>query len=166
MHIYIYISSSLRTASGANYWAIPHTFHCGDYFVVGGLRTCLEVFSDSMFQWISSNSCPLNLLLVGSHPAQIIVVKCLIQGRCLEQDVLTRPVWHEAFLRGQFDAETTQACFKWESNPNHAIIVVVKTTPLPSQPRSEQIFPTRGRKPNLTYLSITEIQSIKRDFWF
>ena len=33
-----------------------------------------------MFLWISSNSCPLNLLLVQSHQAQIIIVKRLIQG--------------------------------------------------------------------------------------
>ena len=34
-----------------------------------------------MFLWISSNSCPLNLLLVQSHQAEIIIVKRLIQGR-------------------------------------------------------------------------------------
>ena len=34
-----------------------------------------------MFLWISSNSCPLNLLLVRSHQAEIIIVKRLIQGR-------------------------------------------------------------------------------------
>ena len=36
---------------------------------------------DSMFLWISSNSCPLNLLLVRSHQAEMIIVKRLIQGR-------------------------------------------------------------------------------------
>ena len=34
-----------------------------------------------MFLWISSSSCPLNLLLVRSHQAEIIVVKLLFQGR-------------------------------------------------------------------------------------
>ena len=34
-----------------------------------------------MFLWISSNPCPLNLLLVRSHQAEIIIVKRLIQGR-------------------------------------------------------------------------------------
>ena len=45
------------------------------------MRTCLEVSSDPMFLWISSNSCPLNLLLVRSHQAEIIIVKRLLQGR-------------------------------------------------------------------------------------
>ena len=56
-------------------------FHCIDYFVIGGIRNCLEVSIDPMFLWISSNSCPLNLLLVRSHKAEIIIVKRLIQGR-------------------------------------------------------------------------------------
>ena len=34
-----------------------------------------------MFLLISSNSCPLNLLLVRSHQAEIIIVNGLIQGR-------------------------------------------------------------------------------------
>ena len=34
-----------------------------------------------MFQWISSNFWPLNLLLVGSHQADVIMGKRLIQGR-------------------------------------------------------------------------------------
>ena len=34
-----------------------------------------------MFLWISLNSCPLNLLLVRSHQAEIIIVARLIQGR-------------------------------------------------------------------------------------
>ena len=43
----------------------PHTFHCNDYFVLGGIRTYLAV------PWISSNSCPLDPLLVRSHQAEI-----------------------------------------------------------------------------------------------
>ena len=49
--------------------------------MIGGIRTCLGVSDDPMFLWISSNSCPLNLLLVQSHQAEIIIVKRLIQGR-------------------------------------------------------------------------------------
>ena len=59
----------------------PHTFHCSDYFVIGGIRTCLGVSSDPMFLWISSNSCPLNSVLIRSHQTEIIIVKRLIQGR-------------------------------------------------------------------------------------
>ena len=33
-----------------------------------------------MFLWISSNTCPLNLLFVRSHQAAIIIIKRLIQG--------------------------------------------------------------------------------------
>ena len=76
-----YLSSCHRTASDANLLDDPHTFRCSDYFVIGGIRTCLGVSDDPMFLWISSNSCPLNLLLVRSHQAEIIVVKHLIQGR-------------------------------------------------------------------------------------
>ena len=75
-----YLSSRHQTASDANLLDDPHTFRCSDYFVIGGMRTCLGVFDDPMFLWISSNSCPLNLLLVQSHQAEIIIVKHLIQG--------------------------------------------------------------------------------------
>ena len=34
-----------------------------------------------MFQWMSSNSWPLNSLLVRNHQAEIIIKKRLIQGR-------------------------------------------------------------------------------------
>ena len=76
-----YLSSCHRKASDANLLDDPHTFHYQDYFVIGGIRTCLGVSDDPMFLWISSNSCPLNLLLVRSHQAEIIIVKRLIQGR-------------------------------------------------------------------------------------
>ena len=56
-------------------------FLCYDYFVLGGIRICLGASKDQMFVWISSNSCPLNLLLFASHQAKIIIVKRLIQGR-------------------------------------------------------------------------------------
>ena len=41
----------------------PLTFHCNNYFVIGGILICL-VSNSPMFLWISWNSCPLNLLLV------------------------------------------------------------------------------------------------------
>ena len=47
----------------------------------GGIRTCLIVSSNSMFLWISLNSCRLNLLLVQSHQVEITIVKRLIQTR-------------------------------------------------------------------------------------
>ena len=77
----VYLSSCHRTASDANLLDDSHTFHYQDYFVIGGIRTCLEVFIDQMFLWISSSSCPLNLLLVRSHQAEVIIVKRFIQGR-------------------------------------------------------------------------------------
>ena len=46
----------------------------------GGIRTCLEVSSDPMFLWIFSNSCPLSLLLVRSHQAEITIVKIMRSG--------------------------------------------------------------------------------------
>ena len=59
-----YLFSCHRTASDANLLDDPHTFHYQDYFLIGGIRTCLGGYDDPMFLWISSNSCPLNLLLV------------------------------------------------------------------------------------------------------
>ena len=58
----------------------PHTFHCGNNFVLGEIRNCLGVSSDAMFPWISSNSCLLNLLLVRSLQAETNIIKRLIQG--------------------------------------------------------------------------------------
>ena len=78
---YRYLSSCHQTASDTNLLDDPHTFHYNDYFVIGGICTCLGVSDDPTFLWISSNSCPLNLLLVQSHKVEIIIVKRLIQGR-------------------------------------------------------------------------------------
>ena len=85
-----YLSSCHRTASDVNLLDDPHIFHCSDYFVIGEIHTCLKVSDDAIFLWISSNSYPLNLLLVRSHQAEIIIVKRLIQGR----NTVTR-VWVE-----------------------------------------------------------------------
>ena len=76
-----YLSSCHRTASDANLLDDPHTFHYNDCLVIRGIRTCLGVSDDPMFLWISSNSCPMNLLLVRSHQTEVIIVKRLIQGR-------------------------------------------------------------------------------------
>ena len=76
-----YLSPCHQTASDANWLDDLHTFYCNDCFVIGGIRTCLEVSDDSIFLWISSYSCPLNLLLVWSHQAEVIVVKRLVRGR-------------------------------------------------------------------------------------
>ena len=76
-----YLSSCHWTASDANLLDDPHSFYYQDYFVIEGIRTCLGVSDDPTFLWISSNSCPLNLLVVRSHQAEIIVVKRLIQER-------------------------------------------------------------------------------------
>ena len=71
--------SSCHQSDDANLLDDPHTFHYNDYFLIGGIHTCFGVSDDPMFLWISSNSCPLNLQLVRSHQAGIIIVKRLIQ---------------------------------------------------------------------------------------
>ena len=48
-----------------------------NYFVLGGICTCLAISSDPMFL----NSFPRNLLLVRSHQAETFIVKRLIQRR-------------------------------------------------------------------------------------
>ena len=86
----------------------PITFHSNEYFVPGGIRTCLEVSSDPMlvyfFEFLSTE-----FAAGRSKPAEVIIVKRLIQGR----NNVTR-------VRIQ---------------PKYAISVVVKTTPLPCRPR-------------------------------
>ena len=44
-----------------------------------------------MMVWISLNSCPLNLLLVRSHQAEIIIVKRLNQGPQQRYQVRVEP---------------------------------------------------------------------------
>ena len=92
---------------------VPRSFHCNDCLMIGGIRTCLGVSSDPIVLWIFSISRQLNLLLVRSYQAKIIIVKRLIQGR-----------------------KTWPGC---ELKPGHAIRNFVKTTPLPSRPRCRQI---------------------------
>ena len=58
----------------------------------------------SLFLWISTNTCPLNLLLIQSHQVEkLIIVKRLIQGR----NIMTR----------------VRDC---KLNPDHAIRIVIK----------------------------------------
>ena len=75
-HIYSPITGQRQTLSIGQ----SALFRCNDYFVIGGILTCLEASKDPIFFRISSNFCPLNLLLVGNHQAQIIIAKRLIQG--------------------------------------------------------------------------------------
>ena len=42
----VYLSSCYWTASDANLLDDTHTFHYQDYFVIGGIRTCLRVSDD------------------------------------------------------------------------------------------------------------------------
>ena len=50
--------------------------------MLGANCSCLGVFCDPVSYVFFFNSlCPLNLLLVQSHQAEIIIVKCLIQRR-------------------------------------------------------------------------------------
>ena len=51
-----------------------------------------------MFLRISSSSCPLNLLLVRNHQAEIIIVKRLIQGH---NNVTRVRVEHRSFDQGR-----------------------------------------------------------------
>ena len=80
-----------------------------NYFVFGGISTCLRVTNDLILKslWVFMNSCPLNLLLVRCHRAEIII-KRLSHGR----DNMTRVL----------------------VEPDHAIKVVEKTTPSPFHP--------------------------------
>ena len=64
------------------YWTIPILFIALTTSWLEESATALEFPTmQLMFLWISSNSCPLNLLLVRSHQTEIIIVKRLIQGR-------------------------------------------------------------------------------------
>ena len=86
-----HLSSCYLTASNDALLEDPHTFHCIDYFVIGGIRLCLGVFDNLMFLWFSSNSRPLNLLLVRSHQAEIIIEKRFIPARNSVTSVRVEP---------------------------------------------------------------------------
>ena len=52
-----YLSFCHRRASDANLLDDPHTFHYQDYFVIGGIRTCLGVSDDvlvNFFEFLST----------------------------------------------------------------------------------------------------------------
>ena len=75
-----YLSSCHRSECDAEHRGDPHTFHCNDYFVLGGVRTYfLGVSSNPMFRWIFLNSWLLSLLLVRIHQAEMIILKHIIQ---------------------------------------------------------------------------------------
>ena len=83
-------------------------FHCSKYFRFGGIRICIRVStidSDLMFLWIFFNSCPLNLLLVQSHWAEITIILYSILSK---------------------DATTWVGC---ELNRDYGIRVIVKQCP-------------------------------------
>ena len=103
-HIYPPVTRQCQTINIAQ----SAHFHCYNYFVAGGIRTCLGVSSDQMLLWISSNSCPLNLLLVRSHQAEINIVKRLIQRRNNVTRVRVEPTSCDQG-RGKNDALTHSA---------------------------------------------------------
>ena len=92
--------------------------------MIEGIRICLGVSDDQMLLRISSNSCPLNLLLVRSHQAEIIIIKRLTQESNSVTRVLVEP--------RSFD----QRRRKNEAFTHSATLpTVVKTTLLPIRPR-------------------------------
>ena len=101
-----YLSSCQRTASDSNLLDDPHTFHYNDYFAIGGIHTGVGVSDDPMFLWISSNSFPMNLLLVRSHQAEIMIVIRLIQGRNNVTRVRVEPTSFDQGLRDLGSART------------------------------------------------------------
>ena len=129
-----YLSSCPRTPPDADYWRIRALFHSNDYFVIRGIRTCLRVSTDLMFLWVSSNFCPLTLLLVQSHQAEIIIVKHLITERNNVTRVRAEP-------------------------PHYAISVVVKATLLPFPPRCRQNL--HHWTPNAMKTKIKNVQKTK-----
>ena len=66
--------------------------------MIAGIRNCLGASNDPMFLWISLNFRPLNLLLVRSHQAEIIIVNRLIKGRNNVTRVRVEP---RSFYRGR-----------------------------------------------------------------
>ena len=58
VHIYPSVSDCVRHKLVDD----PRIFHCGKYFMMGGILTCLAVSSDLTLFWISLTSCQLNLL--------------------------------------------------------------------------------------------------------
>ena len=58
----------------------PYTFHCDNCFLLKEIRTCLGLFEWPIVHVEFVEFWTLNLLLVRSYLAEIIIVKCLIQG--------------------------------------------------------------------------------------
>ena len=76
-HIYPSVTGQRQTQT------IGRSAHLSLHWLLRGwrIRTCLGVSGDPMLLCISSNCSPLNLVLVRSHQAKIIIVKRLLQGR-------------------------------------------------------------------------------------
>ena len=72
-----YLSSCQETASNAKYWTIRVLFIA---MATSWLEESARAEDFPMILWISSNSCPMNLLLVRSQQVEVIIVKRLIQG--------------------------------------------------------------------------------------
>ena len=103
-----YISYCHQTASDANLLDDPHTFHCSDYFVVGGICTCLGV-SDvpvDFFEFLST-----------------------------EFAACSKPPSRDNYRKASYPRAQLTAWPGCGLNPDHSIRVVVKTTPLPIGPR-------------------------------
>ena len=64
----------------ANYWMIGTLFIAVTTSCLEESAPCYRIFQDPMFLRIFSHSWPMNLLLVRSHRAEIIIVKRLIHG--------------------------------------------------------------------------------------
>ena len=74
---------SLRIYPPVTWQSQTTTFGQSAHFSLQWLLVIGEIRSTEKFlviQWISSNSYPLNLLLVQSHQAEMIIVKRLMQG--------------------------------------------------------------------------------------
>ena len=89
-----YLPSCHCTASDAKYWTIRTLFiakstDCPVFRVWSNPHLLIGVPIDPMFLWPSSNSCPLNLLLVQSHQAEILIKKRHEQGAGWAQIMLS-----------------------------------------------------------------------------
>ena len=100
--------------------------------MIGGIRTCLGVSDDPIFLRISSNSCPVNLLLARSHQAEIIIVKRLILRRnnVTRVQVECRPFDQD---RRKHDAFTHSAMLPACSRDGAAANEIADRSLLPSQ---------------------------------
>ena len=118
--------------------------------MLGGIHFCLGVSADPMFLWISLNSCPLNLLPVRSHQAEIIIVKRLIQGRnnVTRVWVVPRSCDHGRRKNGVLTLSTTlpTSCFVFLLRLNDDVSSRFRTTYRCK--RNEALFQTKKKNLN------------------